>query len=69
MARVPTEEITEERLARWKKRLSEAHATPVVLVAIGHDEHKGRPVICTTEDIKDSDLAHLLLYAAKELHE
>lgn len=66
---VPTEQITEDRLGRWTKRLSDAHATPVVLVALGHDHNKGLPVVCTTEDIGNQELSALLRYAASALDE
>lgn len=64
---VPTEQITEERLASWKKRLAESHATPVALIAIGHDHASGQRVLCTVEDIPFDVLRELLLGVAREL--
>ena len=68
MARVPTEKITTERLESWAKHLADEHATPLALVAIGHDEKSGQIVICAVEDVADADLAHLLMGAARKIH-
>lgn len=64
---VPTEQITEERLGRWKRQLNEAHATPVVLVAVGHDHNSGRLVLYTVEDVSDEQLAAFLRYVLSAL--
>jgi hypothetical protein len=64
---VPTEAITEERLARWKKRLAESHATPVALIGIGHDHVSRQRVLCTVEDIPLDQLRELLLGIARDL--
>jgi hypothetical protein len=39
--RVPVEQITRERLMEWLQGCVRAHATPVVLIAVGHDERSG----------------------------
>lgn len=54
---VPVETITAERLARWSKRLSESHATPLLLLAVGHDHVSGQLVICTLEEPEISNSA------------
>ena len=63
--RVPTEEITEERLERWKRLLARDHATPMVLLAVGHDEQSGKLFVCTVEDREmDSSTVAAFLRAA-----
>jgi hypothetical protein len=47
---VPTETITRNRLEKWAVRLQEMHATPVVLIGIGHDEAAVTTVICTLDE-------------------
>ncbi len=47
---VPVEEITEERLARWKVKMKDAHATPLMLIGVGHDHKRGEFVICTLDE-------------------
>lgn len=64
---VPTEQITDERLDRWKKRLSESHSTPILLMGVGHDHVFGRPVLCTTEDITNEQLCVFLRAAIDAL--
>lgn len=64
---VPTEQITKERFERWAKRLSESHATPALLVGIGHDQVKGQVVICTLEDFSNDEIRAFLVFALKEL--
>jgi len=47
---VPVEEITQRRLDRWGRLLCQAHATPVVLVGLGHDLVSGQIVLCTLDE-------------------
>src|SRR5436309_5857950 len=42
--------ICEDRLARWTEKLVGEHATPVVLVGVGHDARKGMLVICAVDE-------------------
>ena len=58
---VPTEQITDERLNRWKERLRESHATPLCLIGIGHDHNSGTPVVVTLEE-EEMPLATLRLF-------
>jgi len=58
---------TDERLGRWKNKLSAAHATPVCLIGVGHDHNTGQLVVCTTEEINDAELALMLRYALREI--
>jgi hypothetical protein len=62
---VQTEKITTERLDKWAKKLSEDHATPLLLVACGHDHTIGRIVICVPdEDEMNVTTIRALLYGA-----
>lgn len=58
--RVPTEAITRARLASWERRLAEEHATPAVLVGIGHDEAAGTVVVVAPEDLPDGYVVRML---------
>ena len=53
---VPTEEITEQRLSSWSKRLSQEHSTPLLMVAVGHDGKSGQLTLLTSEGIPDDVL-------------
>lgn len=64
---VPTESITQERLKRWSKKLAEQHATPLVMLGIGHDSKAGQLVVLTVEDVNDDVLLASLLFAAESL--
>lgn len=50
------ESICTERLGRWQKRLVDEHATPVLLLGVGHDHKSGQTVLCTLEDLTDAEL-------------
>ena len=65
--RVDTEGITERRLERWAKSLSEDHATPVLLVGVGHDEKSGALSVCTCADVDDERMELILMAALKRL--
>ena len=68
MTREQVKAIITERLGRWAERLLESHATPVVLVAVGHDARSGQLVVCACEDgPSDKQLALFLKAAAKRL--
>lgn len=56
MERDEIETICRERLAGWQKRLVEEHATPVLLVSVGHDHKKGQVVLSTTEEMSDEEV-------------
>ncbi len=64
---VLTEEITASRLASWQKKLAAEHATPLLLVGIGHDHVSGQVVLCTPEGIDYDMLRAHLLFVLKEL--
>lgn len=43
--------VTTERLKRWGERLTEAHATPALLVGVGHDHAGGQLHVVIPEDM------------------
>lgn len=45
-----TEAITHQRLEGWKTKLAQSTATPIALLAVGQDAHKGELVICVCEN-------------------
>lgn len=68
MTRQEIKAINHSRLLSWAARLSESHATPVVVVGVGHDHESGRVNVVRTEDgPSDEDLAILLRAAADGL--
>ncbi len=64
---VDTKKITSTRLASWQKKLGDAHATPVLLVGVGHDHASGRTVVVTTEDMPIGELKLFLQEAIRQL--
>lgn len=60
---VQTERITRERLDEWAQTLAEHHATPILLVAIGHDETTGQLHVCVPEDVSSATIRQLVAYA------
>jgi len=67
MARVPTESITRERLARWAKKLDGEQATPMVLLGVGHNEKCGQLVVCIPEDVDNATVLACLCFAVEQL--
>lgn len=60
-------EICTERLGRWQKKLEGEHATPVLLMGVGHDHNKGKLVVVVTEDCDDAQLYLWLAGALGEI--
>jgi len=62
-------EIVLDRLARWAPLLSNAHATPVVLVGVGHDHARGEIQVVTVDDeqMRAEVIAGFLLSAVDKL--
>lgn len=52
--------ITAERMRSWTTRLVDAHATPVLLLGIGHDWALGELHVVATEDLSEGYLIKLL---------
>jgi hypothetical protein len=67
MPRVETERISAERLESWKGLLSTDHATPAILLGIGHDENSGALIVIHAENISRRVLIGLLKGAIAEL--
>lgn len=68
MTRQQIVSITRERLDRWAERLAGEHATPAVLVGVGHDHREGNLVLCVTEDgPSEAEIAAFLRWAARQL--
>ena len=59
--------INRERLFAWRGRLNESHATPVVLLGVGHDHNNGQIVVCVTHDMTDKAIILFLKKALKEM--
>ena len=66
-----TERLTTDRLAAWARDLAYDHATPLLLVGVGHDRTRGRIVVCTVDDAEMTDdrLRAFLRYAINHLDE
>jgi hypothetical protein len=64
---VNTKKITHERLGSWEKKFEGSHATPILLIGVGHDHVNGQVVICVTEDLTDKQIILFLENALKQL--
>lgn len=66
-----TDSITREQLDRWAKALSAEHATPIVLVAVGHEHTAGKRIFCTVDedDVSLLALAAFLRQAADDIEQ
>jgi hypothetical protein len=63
MPRVQTSRITRERLDEWAETLDQAHATPMLMVAVGHDEQVGEMHVIVPDGV-DRDQVKIFLRAA-----
>lgn len=52
--------ICRERLALWTEHLVSDHATPILLIGVGHDKRSGEVVLCTTEGLSDRAISVFL---------
>jgi len=59
--------ICDERLGKWTQRLVDEHATPVIVVGVGHDHRNGALVVITLEEMDDQQLLLFLHGAAEHL--
>lgn len=62
-----TDEISAERLAKWRRRMASAHATPILLMGLGQDHKAGEITICTPGEMDPATLAMLLREAIDQL--
>jgi hypothetical protein len=60
MTKSEIELINVERLDGWEKQLTEHHATPILLVGVGHDHVSGKIHICVNEDFPDQHIQTFL---------
>jgi hypothetical protein len=51
MSPAERDEIIDERLAYYRRRLIQAHATPMTCIGVGHDHNSGALIVCITEDL------------------
>ncbi|MFQ6672948.1 MAG: hypothetical protein ACE5KY_06580 [Candidatus Tectimicrobiota bacterium] len=56
--------ITDERLAVWIEDIVEANATPVLLLAVGHEHRSGEIHLFFPEDLNTVDVMKLMVRAA-----
>lgn len=61
--------INDERLGRWKNQMNRKHATPLLLVGVGHDHNNGDIVILTTEERTEQETLAIILGVATKLQE
>jgi len=61
--------VIAERLHRWGERLADGHATPVVLVGVGHDHALGQILVVTLDEheIRAEVIVAFLLSAVDQL--
>lgn len=59
--------IVGERLESWGQRLTEAHSTPVLMLAIGHDHRSGHLTLLVPEGVSKEQLRAFLSFALKYL--
>jgi hypothetical protein len=66
--RVDVSQISQQRLLDWLRDCERDHATPIALVAVGHDEHAGELHVYRTEDgPRDYDVGRLVSAAGAGL--
>jgi hypothetical protein len=61
------DQIIDERLGYYRRRMRETQSTPQVCIGIGQGEQSGRIVVCMTEDALPEFVRRMLLFAADEL--
>ena len=67
MDKVRVREICKERLDSWMDILVSSHATPVILVAVGHDHNKGELHVVTLEEMGNKELSLLMAGALEKI--
>jgi len=45
------DKINRERLEVWRAGLTQAHATPAILIGVGHDHEAGQVHLCIPENL------------------
>lgn len=69
MTSAEIQKIGAARLASWLKLLVEDHATPVLLVGVGHDAQVGVTSVCVPEGLGDAEILRFLKAAVTKLEE
>jgi hypothetical protein len=64
---VDVKTINQLRLESWNEKINKAHATAVLMLAIGHDHVSGQITVITTEDLPNAEIKALLWYAYNEI--
>lgn len=69
MTEVPVEQITRQRLKDWGNDCIRDHATPALLLAVGHDHVSGEVHLYVPDDpfFDNQRIAQLLRLALSEL--
>ncbi len=67
MNEVELDWICREQMNRWRRRAVEAHATPVLMLSVGHDQHSGALGVHITEDLPDDQLVALTKFLYEEV--
>ena len=60
-------QICKDRLAMWTDDLVGDHATPLLLLGIGHDDRSGNISICTVEEMDRDKITVFLAQALDRL--
>lgn len=58
--------INEDRLGAWAKLLADQHATPVAVIAVGHDEANGQIHVVIPTNLPPQDV-HRIIREALQL--
>ncbi|KKN32047.1 hypothetical protein LCGC14_0817710 [marine sediment metagenome] len=53
-------EIFNERISEWRDRVISLHSTPIILLAVGHDDLSGQFVLCIPKGFTDPQIAAML---------
>jgi hypothetical protein len=56
--------ICRERLARWTEILVKTHSTPMMLVAVGHDQGSGQISVIAVEQLTNEEIFNCLVKEA-----
>lgn len=64
---VNVEFINLHRMRSWTAKLIAAHATPVLLLGVGHDHNSGKITLVVTEDLTSAELRAFLMAALVEI--
>ncbi len=67
MTREEINKICDQRLALWTIKMIQEHATPLLMIGIGHDQSSGKVSIYTVEDMADEHIIQALQFALGEL--